>query len=96
MPEVVDALERHVRYLERSGELRLRRLERLRERVRETVEEQIRRRLWHDKDTEAWLERQLPAMEEGRMPPFVVADALRARSAELLTGTGDTPTTRTA
>jgi LAO/AO transport system kinase len=95
LTEVVDALERHVRYLERSGELRLRRLERLRERVRETVEEQIRRRLWRDKDTETWLESQLPAMEAGRMPPFMVADALRARSAELLTGTGDTPTTRT-
>ena len=95
LEDVVEALERHVRYLERSGELRLRRRERLRERVRETVEEQIRLRLWRDKETEAWLESQLPAMEEGRMAPFVVADALRSRSGELLTGTGDMPTTGT-
>ncbi|MES2525054.1 MAG: methylmalonyl Co-A mutase-associated GTPase MeaB [Gemmatimonadota bacterium] len=92
---VVEALDRHLRYLERSGELRLRRRERLRERVREVVEAQLRERLWHDEATKAWLEAQIPALEEGQIAPFAVADALRARSGALLTGTGVTPTTRT-
>jgi putative protein kinase ArgK-like GTPase of G3E family len=84
-----------VRYLERSGELRLRRQERLRERVREVVEEQIRHRLWRDEGTRAWLEAQIPAMEAGSAAPFAVASELRARSGALLTSTDDMPTTRT-
>ncbi len=93
--EVMDALARHGRYLERSGELQSRRRERLRERVREVVEEQIRQRLWQDARTQAWLESQLPAMEAGELAPFAVADALRAQSGALLTGTVEVPTTRT-
>ncbi len=92
--EVMDALDRHGRYLERSGELQSRRRERLRERVREVVEEQIRQRLWSDTRTQAWLESQLPAMEAGELAPYAVADALRAQSGALLTGMGDVPTTR--
>jgi LAO/AO transport system kinase len=84
--DVVDALERHFGYLERSGDLRARRRERLRERVREVVEQQLRQRLWADADTTAWLEARLPALEEGREAPFAVADALRARSGALMTG----------
>ena len=84
--EVVDALERHVRYLETSGELRARRRARLRERVMEVVDQQIRRRLWQDSDTLAWVNERLDALEAGTQVPFAVADALRARSAVLLTG----------
>lgn len=93
--EIVDALERHIRYLERSGELQIRRRERLRERVREVVEDQIRNRLWKDEETRVWLETNIAAMESGAVAPFAVADALRARSGALLTGPRDTPTTRT-
>ena len=84
--EVADALARHRRYLERSGELRLRRRARLRERVMEVVERQVRQRLWRDAETVAWLEAQLDDLEAGRQVPFAVADALRARSAPLLSG----------
>jgi LAO/AO transport system kinase len=84
--DVVDAIDRHFRYLSQSGELRLRRRQRLRERVMEVVEQQVRQRLWHDADTMTWLEQQLPQLEAGTVAPFVVADALRARSAMLLTG----------
>jgi LAO/AO transport system kinase len=84
--EVVDALDRHVRYLETSGELRSRRRARLRERVMEVVEQQLRRRLWQDQDTLAWVDERLDALEAGTQVPFAVADALRARSAALLTG----------
>ena len=48
--ELVDALDRHFRYLERSGTLRARRRARLRERVVDVVEDAVRRRLWTDAD----------------------------------------------
>ncbi len=85
--ELVSALDRHFRYLERSGRLRERRRARLRERVVEVVEDKTRRRLWADADTNAWLEAQLPALEAGQATPFGIADALLARSADLLTRT---------
>ena len=86
IPDVLDALERHLGYLERSGELLRRRRRRLRERVVEVVEQQLRERLWNDGDTRAWLDAQLPALEAGEIAPFAVADVLRARSGHLLTG----------
>ena len=85
--ELVSALDRHFRYLERSGGLRERRRARLRERVVEVVEDKTRRRLWADAATNAWLEAQLPALEAGQATPFGIADALLARSADLLTRT---------
>ena len=85
--ELVQALDRHFRYLERSGTLRERRRSRLRERVVEMVEDKTRRRLWGDAATNAWLEERLPALESGQATPFGIADALLARSADLLTRT---------
>jgi LAO/AO transport system kinase len=85
--ELVEALDRHFRYLERSGRLRERRRARLRERVVEVVEEKTRRRLWGDAATNAWLEDRLPELETGQATPFGIADALLARSADLLTRT---------
>jgi LAO/AO transport system kinase len=84
--ELADALDRHFRYLEASGTLRERRRARLRERVVDVVETKTRQRLWGDRATSAWLEAQLPELESGRATPFAVADALLARSADLLTG----------
>ena len=83
--DVVAALDRHFRYLARSGTLRERRRARLRERVVEVAEDRMRRRLWTDSDTNAWLDARLPALESGDATPFAVADALLARSADLLT-----------
>jgi LAO/AO transport system kinase len=83
--DVLDAVDRHFRYLESSGELRERRRPRLRERVMEIVEMQLRGRLWHDPDTLAWLEGQLPTLEAGSVAPVAVADRLRERSGALLT-----------
>jgi LAO/AO transport system kinase len=85
--ELVEALDRHFRYLERSGTLRQRRRARLRERVVEVVEDKARRRLWNDAATIAWLEARLPALESGQDTPFGIADALLSRSADLLTRT---------
>lgn len=84
-PEVVAALDRHFAYLEASGVLAERRRARLRERVVDVVEERVRTRLWRDVGTNEWLDQQLPALEAGTTNPFAVADALLARSTNLLT-----------
>jgi LAO/AO transport system kinase len=90
-PEGIDdltsAVDRHFHYLERSGELHARRRARLRRRVVEVVESRVRRRLWTDASLVAWLDEQLPSLEAGKQNPFEVADALLARSGELITRT---------
>jgi LAO/AO transport system kinase len=88
--ELVEALERHFRYLERTGVLRERRRARLRERVVEVVESLVRQRLWRDEATGRWLDAQLPDLESGRTNPFAAAGQLLERSADLLTRHGVT------
>jgi GTPase len=85
--ELVSALDRHARYLERSGLLRERRRRRLRERVAEVVEHKVRQRLWQDPATAAWLDSRLAALEAGTVTPFAVAEELLSRSGDLLTRT---------
>ena len=84
--ELAEALDRHFQYLEASGQLRTRRRARLRDRVVDVVEAKTRQRLWADADTTSWLEARLPQLEEGEATPFEIADALLARSADLLSG----------
>jgi GTPase len=84
--DIVGALDRHFAYLERSGTLRARRRERTRERVMDVVEQKVSNRLWKDSRTMAWLEQQLPSVEEGTATPFAVADQLLRQSAELVGG----------
>ena len=86
IPEIVTALDRHFAYLQQSGTLRDRRRERLRERVMDVVERKVSDRLWKDSRTKAWLEEQLPSVEEGTATPFAVADELLRQSAELVRG----------
>ncbi|MFI5227873.1 MAG: methylmalonyl Co-A mutase-associated GTPase MeaB [Gemmatimonadales bacterium] len=85
--DLADALDRHFHYLERSGALSERRRARLRERVVDVVQERVSARLWRDAATNRWLDGQLPALESGATNPFAVADALLARSTDLLTRT---------
>ncbi|HVX40541.1 MAG TPA: methylmalonyl Co-A mutase-associated GTPase MeaB [Gemmatimonadaceae bacterium] len=85
--DVIGALERHFAYLESSGVLTTRRRARLRERVVDVVEERVRSRLWRDAGTNEWLDGQIPSLEAGQTNPFAVADALLARSGNLLTRT---------
>jgi LAO/AO transport system kinase len=84
--DIVAALDRHFAYLEQSGTLRSRRRERMRERVMDVVEQKVSDRLWKDPHTRAWLEEQLPSVEEGTATPFAVADQLLRQSAELVRG----------
>ncbi|MEO6444725.1 MAG: methylmalonyl Co-A mutase-associated GTPase MeaB [Gemmatimonadaceae bacterium] len=85
--EVVDALDRHYRYLVSGGELTRRRHARWREQVIEVAEHRLRRRLWNDGALQAYLESQLPAIEGGTVTPFGVADEILRRYAEILTRT---------
>jgi LAO/AO transport system kinase len=83
--ELVDAIDRHFGYLERSGALRERRRARLRARVVEVVEGKVRQRLWTDDATNHWLDNRLEELEAGGTNPFSVADELLELSANLLT-----------
>jgi LAO/AO transport system kinase len=85
--DVLSALERHFSYLQGSGTLARRRRARMRERVVDVVGEHVQHRLWHDAGTNRWLDEQLAALEAGTTNPFDVADALLARSGDLLTRT---------
>ncbi|MEX2152889.1 MAG: methylmalonyl Co-A mutase-associated GTPase MeaB [Gemmatimonadaceae bacterium] len=85
--DLTSAVDGHFHYLERSGEVHTRRRARLRRRVVEVVESRVRRRLWTDAPLVAWLDEQLPELEAGSRNPFEIADALLARSADLLTRT---------
>jgi len=84
--EVIDGVERHRRFLERSGELRVRRASRLRERVVEVTERMVRGRLWSDEATRQALEGALPALERGETSPFEVAASLLANAAPVVGG----------
>jgi LAO/AO transport system kinase len=86
IPELLSALGRHFGYLERSGMLGARRRARLRERVVDVAEQRMRRRLWTDVATATWLDERIPELESGRTTPYGVADALLARSGNLLAG----------
>jgi len=85
--DVLGALDRHFNYLETTGALRERRRGRLRDRVVDVVEQRIRGRLWRNEATNAWVDAQLPALEQGEATPFEVADLLLRQSGPLLTGT---------
>lgn len=82
--DVAGALDRHARYLERSGELLRRRHARWREQVFEIAEHRLRRRVWKDPEIEAYLDTQLARIESGELTPFSVADELLRRASALL------------
>jgi LAO/AO transport system kinase len=84
--DVLGALDRHFNYLQSTGALHNRRRQRLRERVVDVVERRVRARLWRDDATNAWVDARLPALEQGEITPFAVADELLRSSGPLLTG----------
>jgi LAO/AO transport system kinase len=86
IPELLAAITRHFDYLQASGELASRRRSRMRERVIEVTEDRLRQRLWRDADTLAFVDAALPALDAGTTTPFVIADAVLARSATLIAG----------
>ena len=86
LSELLSALDAHYGYLERSGELDVRRRARLRERVKDVVFQRLACRLWSDPATTAWIDAQVADLATGRTTPYAVADALLRRSGALMTG----------
>ena len=83
--EVMESLDRHFAYLEKSGELRSRRRKRLAERVVEISERRMRTRLWLPATLE-WIEGRVDDLESGSVTPFAVADELLGQFGNLVTG----------
>jgi LAO/AO transport system kinase len=86
LDQIMESLDRHFAYLEKSGELRKRRRERLAERVVEVTERRMRGRLWDDAATRQWLDGRVDELEAGTATPFAVADELLRRYGNLVTG----------
>lgn len=84
--EIVASLDRHFGYLERTGELRTRRRERIVERVVEVAERRMRRRLWGHQPAMQWVERRVDELEAGAVTPYAVADELLAEYGDLVKG----------
>ncbi|MCC6927490.1 MAG: methylmalonyl Co-A mutase-associated GTPase MeaB [Gemmatimonadaceae bacterium] len=85
--DLVDAFDRHFRYLEASGELTRRRRARWREQIIEVAEQRLRRRVWDDAAIRAFIDDALPGVEAGTSTPFGIADELLRRGAGILTRT---------
>ena len=82
--EIIDALDRHFAYLERTSRLAERRRERTRERVRELVESGFSQRVWSDGETQRRLEQMLPDIEKRSTTPFNAAEQILEQSAGLM------------
>ncbi|MEP7380986.1 MAG: methylmalonyl Co-A mutase-associated GTPase MeaB [Gemmatimonadota bacterium] len=85
--ELIDAFDRHFRYLEASGELARRRRVRWREQILEVAEQRLRRRVFADPEIQAFVEDSLADVETGSRTPFGIADELLRRGAGILTRT---------
>src|SRR5512141_488322 len=84
--DLLDAVDRHFGYLERTGELRRRRRERIVDRVVEVVERKMRRRLWGEQSAREWLNARVDELESGAVTPYVVADQLLETYGALVKG----------
>lgn len=84
--DLLDAVDRHFGYLERTGELRRRRRERIVDRVVEVVERKMRRRLWGEQPAREWLKARVDELESGAVTPYVVADQLLETYGDLVKG----------
>jgi LAO/AO transport system kinase len=87
IPDFVAALDRHAEYLAGSGELRRRRLRRLREQVVEVAEQRLRRRLWNDPGIREFIDSVVPLIEQGAATPWGVVDEVLRRGAGVIART---------
>jgi LAO/AO transport system kinase len=87
--ELVEQIDRHFDYLEKSGSLVERRRERLVERVVDAVDRRMRSRLWQDGEATEWIKSRIPELEAGATTPFSVADELLAAHGHLVTRADD-------
>ena len=71
--DLLAAIDAHRAWLERSGELAVRRRERARRRVRDVVDRELRRVAWSSTETAAPLDAALDRIEAGEATPYSVA-----------------------
>jgi LAO/AO transport system kinase len=71
--QLIEALEAHFAWLERTGALTERRRARLLERTREVVERAARRWLWRDSGAEQQVRERLDELAAGRLSPYELA-----------------------
>lgn len=83
--ELVESLNRHFGYLEKSGALREKRRQRLMERVIDAVDRRMRLRLWKDGEANGWLQARIAELESGATSPYTVADELLEAHGHLVT-----------
>ncbi len=77
--ELVEVVDAHRDWLERSGELERRRGDRARTRIREVVDREVRRRIWSDADGLRMLDEGVERVMTGRETPYSVAGRLLDR-----------------
>ncbi|NJD09748.1 MAG: methylmalonyl Co-A mutase-associated GTPase MeaB [Gemmatimonadetes bacterium] len=73
VPELAALIGAHAEWLDRSGQRRRRRRQRLAERVREQVGRRLHALAWAERGGAAVLEEALPALEAGEVSPYQVA-----------------------
>lgn len=78
VPALVDAIEAHAKRLASSGELAVRRRERLARHTREVVDRSLRQRVWDLGGGEAILAAGLDEVLGGRVSPYELAEAIVA------------------
>jgi len=71
--ELVAAIERHQQHLTESGDLALRRRQRLYQRTREVVERATRQWVWQETRADAVIQERLDDAAAGRVSPYEVA-----------------------
>jgi LAO/AO transport system kinase len=76
VPELMDAVEAHRRFLEESGGLLRRREARAAGRVRDVVERQLRRIVWSDPGVEAMLAQGAARIVSGHETPYSLAESI--------------------
>ncbi len=75
---LIEALEKHREYLERSGELAKRRRERIERLTREVVDRTLRQWVWSRSDAEVYLASGLDRVLQGERSPYELADEIVA------------------
>jgi LAO/AO transport system kinase len=73
VPALIDALDRHHRWLTESGELERRRRDRLATRTREVVDRATRRWVWEETRAERLMRERLDDVAAGRLSPYELA-----------------------
>lgn len=82
IPELIEALERHLSWMESHGVLEERRRARFAARIREVVDRAMHRYVWNETRSETLLRERLDEVVTGRLSPYELAE-------EIMTGLKD-------